>query len=50
MIAGLMANTPDNLVRWIQQPQAIVPGNAMPNSHLSDGQARDAAAYLAGLR
>jgi cytochrome c len=46
MVAGLLPNTPDNLVRWLRTPQAVTPGNAMPNTGLSDAQARDVAAYL----
>ncbi|HEY5289367.1 MAG TPA: c-type cytochrome, partial [Caulobacteraceae bacterium] len=46
MIAGVLPNTPENLVRWLRQPQAVVPGNAMPDVGLSDAQARDIAAYL----
>lgn len=45
-IAGVLPNTPANLVHWIQQPQSILPGNAMPNSGLTSKQARDVAAYL----
>jgi cytochrome c1 len=50
IIAGLLPNTAPNLVRWIRFPQAVVPGNAMPNGGLTDAQARDVAAYLYGLR
>ena len=46
MIAGEIPNTPDNLVYWIAVPQSIEPGTAMPNLGVSDGQARDIAAYL----
>lgn len=46
MIAGVMPNTPGNLQAWIEAPQAIVPGNAMPNLGLNDNEARDIAAYL----
>lgn len=46
IIAGVVPNTPDEMVRWIVMPQSIVPGNAMPNLGVSDGQARDIAAYL----
>jgi len=49
-IAGMLRNTPENLVRWIRQPQSVVPGNAMPNMGLSEAQARDIAAYLYRLR
>lgn len=50
MVAGLLPNTPDNLVRWISDPQSVTPGNAMPSSGLSPRQARDVAAYLYTLR
>jgi cytochrome c1 len=50
VVAGLLPNTPDNLTRWIQHPQAMVPGNAMPDAGLTDQQARDVAAYLYSLR
>lgn len=46
MIAGVLPNTPENLVRWLRHPQSVVPGNAMPDVGLSDQQARDIAAYL----
>ncbi len=46
VIAGIMPNTPDNMIAWVENPQAIVPGNAMPNLGLNDNEARDIAAYL----
>jgi cytochrome c1 len=49
-IGGQVPNTADYLVRWIGVPQAIEPGTAMPNLGVSDGQARDIAAYLYTLR
>ena len=49
-IAGMLRNTPDNMVAWLRNPQAIIPGNAMPNMNLSDAQARDITTYLAGLQ
>lgn len=45
-IAGELPNTPDNLVRWLRDPQAAVPGAAMPRMGLSEADARDVAAYL----
>lgn len=45
-IAGRVPNTPDNLVRWIEDPQAVEPGTAMPKLGLDEPQARDVAAYL----
>jgi cytochrome c2 len=49
-VAGMLRNTPANLVRWIRDPQAVVPGNAMPNMGVSEATARDIAAYLYTLR
>ena len=46
IIAGYLANTPDHLVQWIVMPQSVAPGNAMPNLGVTDGDARDIAAYL----
>ena len=45
-IAGMLHNTPPNLVRWIRAPQSVVPGNAMPDMGITEAQARDIAAYL----
>ncbi len=42
----MLPNTPENLVRWIQQPEQIRPGTAMPNLGISEDDARDIAAYL----
>jgi cytochrome c1 len=49
-IAGEVPNTPENLVRWIQSPQSIEAGTAMPALGLTEQQARDVAAYLYTLR
>jgi cytochrome c1 len=46
IVAGLLPNTPDHLVRWLRFPQSVVPGNVMPDTGLSEEQARDVAAYL----
>ena len=49
-IAGLLRNTPANMVTWLLDPQEIVPGNAMPDMGLSEEQARDITAYLYTLQ
>jgi cytochrome c2 len=49
-LAGKLRNTPGNMVRWLKDPQAVVPGNAMPNMGISQHQARDIAAYLYTLQ
>lgn len=49
-IAGHLPNRPDQMVRWLLDPPAVEPGTAMPDLGLSRAQARDIAAFLAGLR
>ncbi|RKH43077.1 cytochrome c [Corallococcus sp. AB049A] len=49
-LAGRLQNAPENMVRWVQHPQSIEPGNAMPELGVKDGDARDIAAYLYTLR
>lgn len=49
-IAGQLANVPDNLILWIQNPEAYSPGTAMPDLNVSEGEARDIAAYLYSQR
>lgn len=49
-VAGVVTNTPDNLVRWIMNPKAIDAKTAMPVVGVSEQQARDIAAYLYTLR
>lgn len=48
-IAGQLSNTPDNLVRWIRDPQGVEPGTAMPDLGVSTEEARNIAAYLLEL-
>ncbi|MEO8813136.1 MAG: c-type cytochrome [Caulobacteraceae bacterium] len=50
IVAGLLPNTPADLIEWIRFPQKVVPGNAMPDTGLTDAQARDVAAYLYTLK
>lgn len=45
-IAGVLPNTPENMVRWIMDPQGVDEGTAMPNLHVTEQEARDLAAYL----
>ena len=45
-IGGVILNTPENMVRWIQNPQQFDPLSAMPNMNISEEDARDIAAYL----
>jgi cytochrome c len=49
-IAGKVPNSPENLAQWLQNPQSIDPGNAMPNLGITPSDARDIAAYLFTLK
>ncbi|KQT09306.1 c-type cytochrome [Ramlibacter sp. Leaf400] len=48
-IAGVLPNTPENMVRWLLQPQQVDPLSAMPALGLGEQDARDIAAFLATL-
>lgn len=50
ILAGHLPNQPDNMIRWIQDPQGAAPGTLMPNMNVTDRDARDIAAYLYTLR
>jgi cytochrome c2 len=43
-----LPNTPENMRRWIQSPQSIAPGTAMPDQEVSAHEARVMTAYLLG--
>jgi len=49
-IAGVVKNTPENLARWIQDPQAVDSLTAMPTLGVTPAEARNIAAYLYSLR
>lgn len=48
--AGVMTNTPENLTRWITNPQAIKTGCHMPNFHLTDEEVEALTQYLDTLK
>jgi cytochrome c1 len=50
VLAGHLPNTPSNMVRWIRHPQRLRPDTAMPDTGITDAEARDVAAYLYTLR
>jgi len=49
-IAGVIPNTPENMIRWIMDPPSVDDKTAMPNLHVTAAQARDIAAYLYTLQ
>jgi mono/diheme cytochrome c family protein len=50
LIAGKLANTPDNMVRWLRHTHEVDRLTAMPEMGVAEQDARDIAAYLATLR
>ena len=50
LIAGAVANTPEQMVRWIRAPQSVDPMTTMPDMQVGEQDARDMAAFLATLR
>jgi cytochrome c oxidase subunit 2 len=49
LAAGVFANTPENLERWIADPQAMKPGSMMPPTPLQAEHRRALVAYLRSL-
>jgi cytochrome c len=49
-IAGVVPNTPSNMMSWLQDPIAVQPSTAMPKLGLDANQSRDVVAYLYTLR
>ena len=49
-IAGHIPNTEKNLVRWIADPQAMLPDTLMPDMAVTPSDAQDIAAYLRQLK
>ncbi|MGH9504130.1 MAG: cytochrome c oxidase subunit II [Terriglobales bacterium] len=50
LAAGRLTNTPENLGRWLHEPDVIKPGCKMPNLHLPKNQQDALVAYLETLR
>ena len=48
-VAGELPNTPEDLKRWIMDPQEVEPGTAMPDLDVSAIDAESMVAYLEGL-
>ena len=49
-IAGVLQNTPENMMRWIKNPPGVDPKTVMPNLGVTDQDAKDIAGYLYTLR
>jgi cytochrome c len=49
-IAGMLANTPDNLEQWVRHPTKINEKTLMPDVGVTSRDATDIAAYLYSLK
>lgn len=49
-IAGVLRNTPQNMMRWIENPKAVDEKTVMPNLGVTPADATDIAGYLYTLR
>lgn len=49
-IAGVLQNTPQNMMRWIENPKAVDEKTVMPNLGVTQTDAADIAGYLYTLR
>jgi cytochrome c1 len=49
-LGGVLPNAPDNMIRWIRDPKGVDSLTAMPNTGVTEHDARDIAAYLYTLR
>lgn len=49
-IAGVLPNSPANIMLWIQDPQGVNPRTAMPDLGVTEEEARDIAAFLYSIR
>ena len=45
-LAGTLPNSPEHMVRWIRDPQAVKPRTNMPNLRVPQQHAADMVAYL----
>lgn len=48
--SGIMPNTPENMRRWITNPQAVKPGALMPDFNLTNEEVDELSEYLSTLR
>ena len=48
--SGVIPNTPENLRAWVKDPQAIKPGNLMPNMQLNSRELDEVVTYLSSLK
>ncbi|MGZ0050838.1 cytochrome c oxidase subunit II [Brevibacillus gelatini] len=48
-VAGILEHTPENVAKWLKDPQKEKPGNNMPNLNLDDAQVKALVEYMSTL-
>lgn len=48
-VAGILANTPENVAEWLKDPQKVKPANNMPNLNLDETQVNALVEYMSTL-
>ncbi len=48
--AGVLSYSPENLAKWLLNPEAYKPGSLMPNMKLTEAEVKALVAYLGGLK
>jgi cytochrome c oxidase subunit 2 len=48
--AGVLANDPQSLARWLREPQVVKPGSHMPDLNLTDAEIDDLVSYFELLK
>ena len=48
--AHTLKNSPENIAKWVKNPQQVKPGALMTNLGLNDQEAKDVAAFLTALK
>ncbi|HTX89162.1 MAG TPA: c-type cytochrome, partial [Bacteroidales bacterium] len=48
--AGVLTNTPENMTRWMKDPQKVKPGARMPDFKLNEDELTCLVTYLEGLK
>ena len=50
LASGILPNTPENLAKWLKNPQSVKKGVLMPDTGLETDQIIYLTAYLEGLK
>lgn len=50
LLTGILDNTPENLAKWLDNPQAVKPGAHMPDFRFNEHELKSLVAYLHSLK